>query len=114
MRTDKRFKLGRPQSCRFRRRRLEDGDLRTGKGGKTLLPVRTVGCGAGGAFGLKDAGTVGGVGAGVEEALPDDLDGCRGRVDQVFRIETVITKLIRQDFVRREVTDDRDGRFAAE
>ena len=76
-----------------------------------LLSQGAVGGGAGGALGVVDAFAFGGVGAGVEEALPDELDGCGGGVDEVVGVEAVVAELVVDDFVRREV---RDGRFAGQ
>ena len=59
--------------------------------------------GAGGALGGEDGRTVGGVGAGVQEALPDDLDGSGGGVDEVVGEESVIAELVKDDLVGREV-----------
>jgi hypothetical protein len=59
-----------------------------------LLSQGAVGGGAGGALGVVDAFAFGGVGAGVEEALPDELDGCGGGVDEVIGVEAVVAELV--------------------
>ena len=61
--------------------------------------------GAGGLLVFVDAGEVGGKGVGVQEALPDDFHGGRGRVDEVFGVESVVPELIHQDFKSRKIID---------
>ena len=70
-----------------------------------VLPQGAVRGGAGGALGGEDALAVGGVGAGIQEAFPDDLDGRRGGVDEVVGVEAVVPQFVHHDFVRREGTD---------
>ena len=53
----------------------------------------------------EDALALRGVGAGIQEAFPDDLDGRRGGVDEVVGVEAVVPQFVHHDFVRREVTD---------
>ena len=62
-----------------------------------------MGGGAGGFLRREDAGPVRGIGAGVQEAFPDDLHGGRGGVDEVFAVETVVPQFVQQDLVGREV-----------
>ena len=76
-----------------------------------VLPQGAVGGGAGGTLGGEDALAVGGVGAGVEEALPDELDGCGGGVDEVVGVEAVVAEFVVDDLVGLEI---RNGRFAGQ
>ena len=77
-----------------------------------LLSQGAVGGGAGGALGVVDAFAVGGVGAGVEEALPDELDGCGGGVDEVVGVEPIVSQFVHQDLICREI--ECAGRFAGQ
>ena len=59
--------------------------------------------GAGGFLRREEGGAVGGVGAGVQEAFPDDLHGRGGGVDEVVGVEAVVAEFVQQDLVRREI-----------
>ena len=63
----------------------------------------TVGGGAGGALGGQDGRAVGGVGAGVQEAFPNELDGGVGGVDEVVGIKAVVAEFVEQDLIGGEV-----------
>ena len=61
--------------------------------------------GAGSALGGEDALAFRRDGAGVQEALPDDLHGGRRRMNEVLGIEPIVPQLVHHNLVRRKIAD---------